>query len=77
MTLAFFEEILFIVSGMAMNGCLFLGELPAWLAETEFGIKVSLFYFHNCIFSYLNYFSLRNTCPVGWSLFCSLVKRNG
>ncbi|XVE73340.1 hypothetical protein DITRI_Ditri11bG0109800 [Diplodiscus trichospermus] len=41
MTLASFEEILFIVSGMAMNGCLFLGELPAWLAETEFGVKSS------------------------------------
>ncbi|XP_022759693.1 uncharacterized protein LOC111306055 isoform X2 [Durio zibethinus] len=41
MTLASFEEILFIVSGMAMNGCLFLGELPAWLAETEFGSKSS------------------------------------
>ncbi|XP_021280859.1 uncharacterized protein LOC110414120 isoform X2 [Herrania umbratica] len=41
MTLASFEEILFLVSGMAMNGCLFLGELPAWLAETEFGTRSS------------------------------------
>ncbi|XVF32786.1 hypothetical protein REPUB_Repub17cG0112600 [Reevesia pubescens] len=41
MTLASFEEILFIVGGMAMNGCLFLGELPAWLADTEFGTKSS------------------------------------
>lgn len=40
-TLANFEEILFIVSNLAMNGCVFLGELPAWLAETEIGIKSS------------------------------------
>ena len=77
MTLASFEEILFIVSGMAMNGCLFLGELPAWLAETEFGTKVSFLYFHNSIYSYLNCFSLRYTCPVSWSLCCSLVQGNG
>ncbi len=43
-TLANFEEILFIVSNLAMNGCVFLGELPAWLAETEIGIKVSMLY---------------------------------
>lgn len=42
MTLANFKEILSIVSSLAMNGCLFLGELPAWLAETEIGVKVSL-----------------------------------
>ncbi|KAE8703554.1 Tubulin gamma complex-associated protein isoform 1 [Hibiscus syriacus] len=41
MTLASFEEILLTASGMAMKGCLFLGELPAWLAETEFGNKSS------------------------------------
>lgn len=40
MTLASFEEILFVVSGLAMNGCIFLGELPAWLTETDIGIKV-------------------------------------
>ncbi|GAV66958.1 LCM domain-containing protein [Cephalotus follicularis] len=39
MTLASFEEILFIISNLAMNGCFFFGELPAWLAETEIGIK--------------------------------------
>ncbi|KAG8663538.1 hypothetical protein MANES_01G219800v8 [Manihot esculenta] len=39
MTLASFEEILCTVSSLAMNGCLFLGELPAWLAETEIGCK--------------------------------------
>ncbi|KAA8543088.1 hypothetical protein F0562_021417 [Nyssa sinensis] len=39
MTLASFEEILFIISSLAMKGCLFLGELPTWLAETEVGIK--------------------------------------
>ncbi|GKV22149.1 hypothetical protein SLEP1_g32040 [Rubroshorea leprosula] len=38
-TLASFEEILFAISGLAMNGSFFLGELPAWLAETEVGIK--------------------------------------
>ncbi|KAF2298385.1 hypothetical protein GH714_023415 [Hevea brasiliensis] len=41
MTLASLEEILFIVSSLAMNGCLFLGELPALLAETEIGRKSS------------------------------------
>ncbi|BBN67217.1 S-adenosyl-L-methionine-dependent methyltransferases superfamily protein, partial [Prunus dulcis] len=39
MTLASFDYILLTVSGSAMNGCFFLGELPAWLAETEIGIK--------------------------------------
>ncbi|KAK3194120.1 hypothetical protein Dsin_025430 [Dipteronia sinensis] len=39
MTLASFEEILFIISSLAMNGCLFVGELPAWLTETEIGNK--------------------------------------
>ncbi|KAL5795623.1 hypothetical protein ACOSQ2_000443 [Xanthoceras sorbifolium] len=39
MTLASFEEILFIISSFAMNGCLFVGELPAWLTETEIGNK--------------------------------------
>ncbi|XP_057994979.1 O-methyltransferase 1, chloroplastic isoform X2 [Hevea brasiliensis] len=41
MTLASLEEILFIVSSLAMNGCLLLGELPALLAETEIGRKSS------------------------------------
>lgn len=41
MTLATFEEILIIVSSFAMNGSFFMGELPAWLAETEIGIKSS------------------------------------
>ncbi|MBA0583556.1 hypothetical protein Gorai_014408 [Gossypium raimondii] len=41
MTLASFKEILLTVSGMAMDGCLFLGELPAWLAETKIGTKSS------------------------------------
>ncbi|XP_010259529.1 PREDICTED: uncharacterized protein LOC104598930 [Nelumbo nucifera] len=39
MTMAKFTEILFIVSSLAMKGCLFLGELPAWLVEAEVGIK--------------------------------------
>ncbi|KAM2672614.1 hypothetical protein EV1_008281 [Malus domestica] len=41
MTLASFEDILLTVSGLAMKGCFFLGELPAWLAETEIGTKTS------------------------------------
>ncbi|KAJ8749552.1 hypothetical protein K2173_026201 [Erythroxylum novogranatense] len=41
MTLASFEEILHIVSSLATKGCLFVGELPAWLTETEIGIKSS------------------------------------
>ncbi|XP_065860461.1 O-methyltransferase 1, chloroplastic [Euphorbia lathyris] len=41
-TLASFEEILCIVSSLAMNGCLFLGELPAWLAKTEIRSKSSM-----------------------------------
>lgn len=39
MNLANFKEILEVVSNLAMKGCLFLGELPAWLAETEGGVK--------------------------------------
>lgn len=41
MTLANFEEILDLVGSMATEGSYFLGELPAWLAETEIGKKVS------------------------------------
>ncbi|KAF5931361.1 hypothetical protein HYC85_032234 [Camellia sinensis] len=41
MTLESFEEIISIVSNLAMKGCLFLGELPAWLIETETEIKSS------------------------------------
>ncbi|XP_059659565.1 O-methyltransferase 1, chloroplastic isoform X1 [Cornus florida] len=41
MTLANFEEILFIVSSLAMKGCLLLGEFPAWLTETKVGVKCS------------------------------------
>lgn len=40
MNLASFEDILFVVSSMAMNGSLFLGELPGWLAETGIGRNV-------------------------------------
>ncbi|XP_044492624.1 O-methyltransferase 1, chloroplastic-like [Mangifera indica] len=35
MTLVSFEEILLLISSSAMSGCFFLGELPAWLTETE------------------------------------------
>ncbi|XP_058200106.1 O-methyltransferase 1, chloroplastic [Rhododendron vialii] len=41
MTLGSFEVILSIVSNLAMKGCLFLGELPAWETEAEAGIKSS------------------------------------
>lgn len=44
MTLASFEEVLFIASNLVINGCFFLGELPAWLTETDIGNKVSLLY---------------------------------
>ena len=40
MNLRNFEEILLLVSSLAMNGCFFLGELPAWLAETDIANKV-------------------------------------
>ncbi|XP_009596684.1 O-methyltransferase 1, chloroplastic [Nicotiana tomentosiformis] len=33
--LASFKDILSVVSNLAMKGCLFLGEIPVWLAETE------------------------------------------
>ncbi|KAK7284643.1 hypothetical protein RJT34_19393 [Clitoria ternatea] len=39
MTLANFEEILSIISSLAMKGSLFVGELPAWLFETGMEIK--------------------------------------
>lgn len=42
MTLADFDKLVSIVSSLAMKGCLFLGELPVWLAESEVGSKVSL-----------------------------------
>lgn len=42
MTLASLEEILIIVSSLAMKGSLLLGELPEWLAETEVGIESSI-----------------------------------
>ncbi|XP_028786438.1 uncharacterized protein LOC114742330 [Neltuma alba] len=39
MTLANFEDVLSMVSSLAMKGCLFVGELPGWLAETGTGTK--------------------------------------
>lgn len=44
MTLANFEDILLLASSLAMSGCHFLGEMPAWLTQTEFGTKVRLLY---------------------------------
>jgi len=40
MTLANFEEVLSMIGSLAMKGSLFLGELPAFLAETDTEIKV-------------------------------------
>lgn len=45
-TLVDFEDVLFIVSSLAMKGSYFLGELPSWLAETEIKSRVSLLYLH-------------------------------
>ncbi|KAF7818195.1 putative S-adenosyl-L-methionine-dependent methyltransferase [Senna tora] len=39
MTLAKFEDILSMISSLAMKGCFFAGELPGWLAETGIGTK--------------------------------------
>ncbi|PIA61344.1 hypothetical protein AQUCO_00300708v1 [Aquilegia coerulea] len=39
MTLASFIDVLVTVSSLATKGCFFVGELPAWLAETEVVIK--------------------------------------
>lgn len=44
MTLRSFEEILLVVSCLAMNGSFFVGELPSWLQNTDIGIKVSFFF---------------------------------
>ncbi|XP_077241705.1 S-adenosyl-L-methionine-dependent methyltransferases superfamily protein [Tasmannia lanceolata] len=38
-TLASFKEILFVVSSLAMKGCIFVGELPLCFVKTEFGTK--------------------------------------
>lgn len=70
MTLASFEDMLLTVSGSAMNGCFFLGELPAWLAETEIGIKVSLLI--SSVFQCLNCFSLSKKKCTTCFLFCSV-----
>lgn len=35
MNLETFEEILLLVGSLAMKDCLFLGELPAWLVDTD------------------------------------------
>ncbi|KAL8192010.1 hypothetical protein R6Q57_028131 [Mikania cordata] len=37
-----FKEILIMASSLAMKGCLFLGEFPAWLTETQVEIKPSM-----------------------------------
>jgi hypothetical protein len=76
MTLANFKEMLLVASSLAMSGCLFLGELPAWLAETEIGIKVR-FRLQNCIFFFLLP-SLNKQGPILLSgLLHSPAQRNG
>ncbi|KAL9332269.1 hypothetical protein ACSQ67_001879 [Phaseolus vulgaris] len=42
MTLANFEEVLSMIGSLAMKGSLFLGELPAFLAETDTEIKSNI-----------------------------------
>ncbi|XP_052184384.1 O-methyltransferase 1, chloroplastic isoform X2 [Diospyros lotus] len=41
MTLESFEEILLVVGNLAMKGCLFLGEMPVWVAKAETGVESS------------------------------------
>ncbi|KAK4741601.1 hypothetical protein SAY87_025189 [Trapa incisa] len=55
MTMANFEEILDLVGHMAMEGSYFLGELPAWLAETEIGKKTELSSWMDNIFTRHNF----------------------
>lgn len=43
MTLTSFEDILIVVSSLAIKGSLLIGEIPVWLAETEFKLKVAAF----------------------------------
>ncbi|KAK6940491.1 Methyltransferase Ppm1/Ppm2/Tcmp [Dillenia turbinata] len=38
-TLVNFEEMLYVVSSLAVKGSLFIGELPVWLKEAEVGMK--------------------------------------
>ncbi|KAK7396899.1 hypothetical protein VNO78_18061 [Psophocarpus tetragonolobus] len=42
MTLANFEEVLSMISSLAMKGSLFVGELPVCLAETDIEIKSNI-----------------------------------
>ncbi|OVA12706.1 Leucine carboxyl methyltransferase [Macleaya cordata] len=39
MTLENFKDIMVLVSSLATKGCIFFGELPAWLVETEVAMK--------------------------------------
>ncbi|KAE9618791.1 putative methyltransferase Ppm1/Ppm2/Tcmp, S-adenosyl-L-methionine-dependent methyltransferase [Lupinus albus] len=39
MTLAKFEDVLSMISSLAMKGSFFVGELPSWLSEAEIKIK--------------------------------------
>ncbi|KAI3931036.1 hypothetical protein MKW92_027952 [Papaver armeniacum] len=39
MTLENFKDIMVLVSSLATKGCIFVGELPAWLVDTESAMK--------------------------------------
>lgn len=41
MTLKSFEHVLFTVGSLAMKGSVLIGELPAWLAETQLDLKIN------------------------------------
>lgn len=41
MTLDNFEDVLSMVTSLAMKGCFFVGELPGWLAEKGTETKVN------------------------------------
>lgn len=77
MTLSSLEEILLLVSGLATNGCFFVGEFPAWLAETDMGIKVTSLISKLEFQSLFFFFSpCQERYPLSYCLFCSAVKKN-
>ena len=42
MTVANFEDVLLMISSLAMKGSFFVGELPVWFADIDTEIIVSL-----------------------------------
>ncbi|KAJ0979791.1 hypothetical protein J5N97_015265 [Dioscorea zingiberensis] len=69
MTFASLNDVLFLVSSLAMKGCVFLGELPGWLIGTEFGNMVwPLIYYLTsffCVKFYSLSFSFHPLCFLG------------